>query len=263
MSNADQRPDDRFLPPSPARLAEAWRVESIKPHEWAAIVTFLVFSETVAYNAGIFSRIPSQFVEIFSTTEVLIGGFSALTSLTIVLFGAYVAIVYARGAWNRIYRFIDSRDDSSSRIKNYFLRPIMVGAVILFFLALSWASRIWGSDSGPWFQLVAFCAACLVAASSYVHVALAYRSVHPVYVGLIVYAASLLVAYCCGDIVIDHKLRHEQPAQSFMLKSVGCLDRKLIRGSSGGFLLYNWRMRTFEFRERSDVVAIFPRAGCV
>jgi hypothetical protein len=61
---------------------------------------------------------------------------------------------------------------------------------------------------------------------------------------------------------LKYEIRNSDGVQAMYLQSGDCLERKLLRASSGGYLLYSFDLKQFEYREKGSVKTIYGSKGC-
>ena len=69
-------------------------------------------------------------------------------------------------------------------------------------------------------------------------------------------------SFSSGSIWLKSEIRTQGGEQALIFNDGLCLERKIIRSSSNGFLLYSFSLRQFEFRNKDSVKTIFQNRGC-
>lgn len=71
-----------------------------------------------------------------------------------------------------------------------------------------------------------------------------------------------IFSYDSGIAWYNSDTRSSAGVQAFFAQDGTCLERKIIRSSGSGLLLFNPWIRTFEFRNRDSIKTIFEGKGC-
>jgi hypothetical protein len=72
-----------------------------------------------------------------------------------------------------------------------------------------------------------------------------------------------MFSYTSGNVWLKHDIAAIAANQAFLTQDGLCINRILLRSSSGGYLLYDSVLKQFEFRNKDSFKVIFQTAGCV
>jgi len=72
----------------------------------------------------------------------------------------------------------------------------------------------------------------------------------------------LVFSFNAGGYWIASEVRTPSGTQAMYMQDGQCLERKIMRTTSSGYLLYSYQLKQFEFRNKDSVRVIYDRAGC-
>jgi hypothetical protein len=229
-----------------------------------------------SFNAGYFAALPSGYGELFSLSDLLgtnipvlnyfFFGLFALVAVTFFFFILSISIIN------------DANNSPLSKLKDWIPPPYAVVepgppnpkretrqaiaiAVLMIplFVMAAVALYVRGTHFRLFASLIVFINAIgIVAALAAIK---ANKNLGPV-----IFICSLILIlisfYIVGREWLRFQLRDPNGFQAMHSASAGCIDRKILRANSGGFLLFEGALQQVEFRERSDVKMIYVKPGC-
>jgi hypothetical protein len=231
--------------------------------EGLAALTIAYFVCAAAFNAGYFDRVPARFVELFSFTDLLTSNISILQYF-ISIFTAYCMVSFFgswifRRAWLRAKPFVER--ELRLQYNDPVLYLLALGVLVgLFFIYLSILAAL-GNTSFTleylaWIALYGFFVYFIWLGHNFGFMSLR-NTLFWVSINV------LFFANITGYNWLKYDIRNQSGSQTIILKDGPCIDRKILRRGSNGYLLYNFYLRQFEFRSKDEVKTIFDRSGCM
>lgn len=231
--------------------------------ELIATLTILYAICIASFNAGYFDKVPNQFVQLFSFSDML-GASIPILQYLITLYFIYVGLflltfVFVILFWERhnariervIVRSIDHGVTYVVTITLIVLLPIIIGGVLRdVFHNTIFTLEFTPFAAAQWIILYAFVV-------GFKHDRFSKRNLL-----VTLFLNVLLFSFFTGRMWMQYEILSPLETQAMVTSSNGCIDRKLLRSSSSGYLLYSFQLKQFEFREKSDVKIIYASAGC-
>ncbi len=256
-------------PPAPlnplAELSAASPLGSkISWGELIASVTVLYALAVASFNAGYFDRIPDRFVQLFSFSDMLgsnipvlqymIGLYVTYAALFLITFWFLVPF-WERHNWRVQVGLLEVVQDA---------RLFAAVAILLGVIPVAI-----GEIEREYFNNTVFSLEFIPLAISQ------WLILHLTYTGykvgsltkktLVVSVAlnMFFFSYLTGKMWLRYETLSPRGNHAVMTNSIGCIDRKLLRASSNGYLFYNLTMKQYEYRDRSDIRTLFDKPGCL
>jgi hypothetical protein len=224
------------------------------------ILSALYVLSIASFNAGYFERLKGQFVQLFSFADLIGSNIAILQYIFGVLFfytllTFYLAILPGNAAtelreW--AVRTWDGIDNWKIQYQIMFVIVGLAGPAILssvledisFSLALLPTALIQGV-----FLLSIW--------TNYKNGSVALNRLL-LWTGIV--AATF--SYTSGRLWVASEISEPKAQQSIVMTNGQCLDRRILRTNSSGYLLYNFTMRQAEFRNKDDVRTVFQSKAC-
>ncbi len=213
-----------------------------------------------SFNAGYFERLKGQFIQLFSFADLIGSNIAILQYIFVVFFfysllAIYIAILPgdAAGSLRRwAVRTWDGVDNWKLRYQIMFVIVGFAGPALLasmledvnFSLALLptgviqgvFLLSLWTGYKNGTTELKRFLIWSTVTAATF--------------------------SYTSGRLWVASEISDPKGQQSIMMTNGSCLDRRILRTNSSGYLLYNFSMKQAEFRNKDDVRTVFQSRAC-
>ena len=264
---APYEPVAEYYPPVryPSPLEEA--VQRVNGIEVAGLIGLCYVCAVGAFNAGYFVNVTGRFVELFSFSDVL-GANIALVQYVFLVASTWCMLSIAWTAltyhfpfnWTESIRYkVESFISSVHSDLGLFLLAF-VGFVGVLMVALALSTL-----TNHRFLVVDLLPVALFNGGLLYVTWRGFKAGY-VSIGNLVVASVLGVLFFsfeAGKIWLRFDINTAAGVQSIFTKDNTCLDRKILRTSSNGLLLYNPSFKSFEFRSKEDLKVIYDRASCV
>lgn len=238
-----------------------WDLQRLSPGEGLALLTLIYLLLIAIFNAGYFREVPGRYAELFAFSDLLGSNITFLQYIVSSLFIFYMLYATASLLLEIGYVKETLRAIAYSQRASFFGLPFLLLFIGLLHLTiwrfhLDYPPQSFGPAVLPYMVVQ-----CLVIYLVYV----GYRDFGfyskrfflVLVIGNIVYQV-----YDAGKIWVRFDIKDDASVQSILSVSAGCLDRKILRAASGGYLLYSPQLKTFEFRDKSDIRLIYDKAVC-
>jgi len=237
--------------------------------EFVAALSIIYVCSIAAFNAGYFSKINGDFVRLFSFADVVgtnipiiqyfFGAFTAYCSFSVLAsilfaFGPSKLSVLRQKLKNSIERFA---------IKNHSNAILFWGAYIALISLVSLVQLLVSNLETSSFAMLILPQFIFSGALLYLF--------WTGYQAKMVRAKDLLIGAGIGLFVFSYEsgrawfyseTRSPDGVQAIISQDGYCLERKIIRVSGNGLLMFNPWLKTFEFRNRDFIKTIFEGKGC-
>ncbi|MGY3103395.1 hypothetical protein [Bradyrhizobium sp. LM6.9] len=230
--------------------------------ESLTVLSVLYVCSISAFNAGYFSRIPGHFTELFTFSD-LIGTNIQILQYFISAFSIFCTFSFFGGLLLATLDINISATAERVALRyhiNSFL--FLVAFLVLWFVVMAMFAFL------DYFKITTFTILVLPEFIfqgvlifyfwvGYKYNQGSFRSVLvPVLIGLVMFSTA------SGRAWLKSEIAGTDGIQSLFLQDGVCIDRKILRASSNGFLLYNPGMEEFEFRSKDTIKTIFQRRSC-
>lgn len=218
-----------------------------------------------AFNAGYFSSVPSRFVELFSFGDIVNSNIPILQYILALYFSYIVLapIVYLVFLLPKklveagIERGVTRRSLPSWTFDAIDLAAFIMlgmGCLLITYELDKAQNTIFSLEFIPWAALYTFI---------FQDFRIRYSKKHITLRTFMIQAAINATVFCytTGRMWIKYELRAPADVQAIYSQS-GCMDRKLLRSTSSGYLLYSPTLKQFEFRDKGEIKVIYDRQGC-
>lgn len=257
---------NKLTPTTPVPTSEKG---SIGLGEVVALLSLLYACSIAAFNAGYFSNVNSEFVKLFSFSDLLganisilqyfLAAASTVFAITTLIemgmaFVPYLASVQSRGA-----KFVERL------ILKAHQNPALFWLCYIFLIwLLTFLYAITGALHTSSFALLIFPQLLFHGALLYFFAA-GYKLGFTTRRTLITAALISLFffSFDSGKAWYVSETQSEEGIQTLVAADGLCLERKIIRTSGNGLLLYSPHWRTFEYRNRDSIKSIFAGRGCL
>lgn len=234
--------------------------------EIIAAISLLYFCTIASFNAGYFSAVHGNFVELFTFTD-LIGINIPILQYFFVIFFLY-AVISTFATMLGSFRGVSLSNELSRMAQDFMLKhhysnsAYWIGYGVL--LAAVWGGAILFPIFGITnFTLVmlpsVFFQGCFI---YFFWVGYKFQLVP----AKSLFAATLLALFIfsnnAGHAWILSEIGSSENIQAIVGDKDVCLERIILRNSNAGLLLYNPTMKKFEFRSKESIRTIFQGRGC-
>jgi hypothetical protein len=242
---------------------------TLKLGDSIALLSLLYACSIAAFNAGYFSNVNSEFVKLFSFSDLLGVNISilqyflavastvfAITTLLemVMAFVPILASLQTRGA--KLIERLTLKAHQNPQL--FWLSYIFLIWLVTFFYAITGALR---TSS---FALLIFPQLLFHSALLYFFT-VGYKLGFTTRRSLITAALISLFffSFNSGEAWYQSETKSEEGIQTLVATDGLCLERKIIRTSGNGLLLYSSHWKTFEYRNRDSIKTIFAGRGCL
>jgi hypothetical protein len=259
-------PVAEYYPPAPQLSPFEKAIRRISGIEIAGLVGLCYICCVGSFNAGYFVHVSGRFVELFSFSDVLGANIALVQYIFLVVSTwctfsiAWTTLTYHfRFEWAKRVR--DSVESFVLSVNADFGRYLFAFGVFLLVLFLAFALS--SMTNHRFLAVDLFPMALFQGGILYV----AWRGFKAGYVSVQNLAIALVLgilffSYEAGKVWLKFDINNPAGVQSVFTKEDRCLDRKILRTSSNGLLLYNPFLKSFEFRNKDDIKVIYDRRGC-
>ncbi|MCA6124575.1 hypothetical protein J6500_22155 [Bradyrhizobium sp. WSM 1704] len=213
-----------------------------------------------SFNAGYFTRLKGQFLQLFSFTD-LIGSNIAILQYLVAVFGfysifsIYLAILPGDAAGD-LKRWVVEK---WNEIDHWKLRY-----QILFFIVTFVGTVVFGAMLEEHSFTLALAPVAIVQGVFLLALWTAFQEgstrLKSVLIWTTITAANF--SYSSGRFWAASEISEPRDQQSLILANGLCIDRRILRTNSSGYLLYNFGMHQTEFRSKDDVRTVFESKSC-
>jgi hypothetical protein len=216
----------------------------------------------VSFNAGYFSHVPGRYEELFTFTD-LFGTNIPVFEFLFSVFTAYLTIWFLTGwlivpFWGKIRDRVDQLLLLHHRDTILFFAGFAILLAIFFLAKLiinQWPDAPLDVQLAPnvIFQAVLIYLFWL----GYKDALFSFRTV-----AWVITIALLVLSHDFGRKWLRAEIRNPAPIQALQLVNGHCVDRKILRTTSFGFLLFDPTLKQFELRSKDQVKVIYQSRGC-
>jgi hypothetical protein len=230
--------------------------------EALAATTIAYVIAVASFNAGYFDNVPSRFVELFAFSD-LVNANVPILQYIISIYSTYCAFSFVFAvpkhflsrAADKVFSFKPLSDWSLDAISLIGIAFMSAGAIITTIYCNSINNKVFTIEFLPWAILFWFLFD--VAWSNYRLDKISQKS-------FLIQVAVNAIFFChiSGRMWLKYETRNSDGVQAIYLQSGECLNRKLLRSTSNGLLLYSFDLKQFEFRDRGSIRTIYGTSGC-
>jgi hypothetical protein len=233
--------------------------------EVIAFLTALYFCTIASFNAGYFSAVHGNFVQLFTFTDLIAINIPILQYFIVLFFvyavvSTYVSILerFFEGSSMKIRKEIES-----FTLKHYYSNAAYWTAYGIL-LALVWVGGLFLEALGVRNFTVVMLPVFVFQTCFIYFFWVGYKFD-------IVNARSLVTAALLSLLIFSNnagyawlrsEISSQDEIQAFINDKDVCLERVILRNSGAGLLLYNPTMKQFEFRNKDSIKTIFQGRGC-
>jgi hypothetical protein len=242
-------------------------VSSIFPSQVSAgelltAAVLLYASSITAFNAGYFFALKGRFVELFSLADLVAINISILQYFVSVMFfyGLFMIVTSSAfpGLRDRVRYWIENlllqlRYDNSRYWLSYY------GGLAAFVSAIVLVNNFKISS----FTLIILPCVLFQGFLLYLdYVGYKYQTFSVRSLAVATVLTIFIFSFNAGHAWLQSETRTQEGVQALFLQDGTCIERKLLRSSGNGMLLYNPSLESFEFRNKDSIKTIFDRKGC-
>jgi hypothetical protein len=230
--------------------------------EALAATTFAYVFAVASFNAGYFDNVPSRFVELFSFSDLVNANIPILqyiigvyTTYCLISFLFAVPRHFASKGLDKLISATPLPPWSIDFFPYVAMGLVAIAAILLSFQLNAVGNKIFTLEFLPWAFL--FGMIFDFTWTNYRIKAISQRS-------LIIQIAINAVVFChlSGRMWLKYEIRNPDGIQAIYLQSGDCVNRKLLRASGSGLLLYSFDLNQFEFRDKGSIRTIYGASGC-
>jgi len=213
-----------------------------------------------SFNAGYFTRLKGQFLQLFSFAD-LIGSNIAILQYLVVAFGFYtilsfyLAILPGDAAGDLKRWAVQSWDAMFTLKTRYLILIVIVGLVVPSAL---------GSMVEDYSFTLAILPTAILQGVFVLSLWTRFREGTTTFKNFAVWTvvSAATFSYSSGRFWAASEIAEPRLQQSLILANGTCIDRTILRTNSSGFLLYNFALHQTEFRSKDDVRTVFESKSC-
>ncbi|QOZ76728.1 hypothetical protein XH83_15465 [Bradyrhizobium sp. CCBAU 53351] len=213
-----------------------------------------------SFNAGYFSRLKGQFLQLFSFADLIGSNIAILQYLTAAI-GCYVILSF----YFSILPGDVAGDLKRWAIKNWnALDTLEVPYNILAVIALLVIPYVLGSMIESHSFTLALLPIAILQGVFLLSLWTGFQEGTTSFkaFGIWTVIAAANFSYSSGSFWAASEISEPRNQQSLILVSGTCIDRIILRTNSSGFLLYNFALQQTEFRSKDDVRTVFESKSC-
>lgn len=260
--------NDGALPPAPQTVLDPLPVgfgptpARISVGEAVTALSLVYVCSLVAFNAGYFINIEGHFSELFTFTD-LFG-----TNIAIVQYFIIALIIYCSLSTLGWMFLSPLRERIRSLVEEYAI--LHHGDIKLFWLgfAVLWLVANLIDLLLSIFHVSTFTLAMipqtLFTGTLFFYFWVGYKN-GMTSLRTLIFSSLLglcIFSYTSGRAWLKSEINSEAEVQSLIIQDGTCLDRKILRTSGNGLLLFNPTLRAYEFRNKDTIRTIFDRRAC-
>lgn len=230
--------------------------------EALTVLSLLYVCSISAFNAGYFSKIPGHFTELFTFAD-LVGTNIQILQYFIAALTIFCTISFFGGLLLAFLKL-----NVSAAAERFALRHHIDPILFLIAFLVLWLCVMTMFAFLDYFKITTF---TLLVLPEFIfqgvlifYFWVGYKYHHgsfrtvlfPALIGLVMFSTA------SGRAWLKSETAGKEGVQSLIIQDNICIDRKILRASSNGFLLYNPTMAEFEFRSKDTIKTIFQRRSC-
>lgn len=230
--------------------------------EWIAIVSLFYILCITLFAAGYFSSLPGNFIELFSLAD-LIGSNIPVLQYFLSVFFAYCLLWYALG-WLIVPWWGSNKDRIEHNLSIAFgettLLYLVSGLLVLGFILASAIVEMF--EQAP---LTLRLLPHLIFHGLFIYLYFAgykYDVVSLRTLGIVIAISIVTLPYSIGRVWSTYDRAVPTGAHAIYLENGLCQQRKILRTGASGYLFYNPALKSFEFRPKEQIKAIYESSQC-
>jgi hypothetical protein len=230
--------------------------------EALAAATFAYVFAVASFNAGYFDKVPSRFVELFSFSDLVNSNIPILQYIISVYTTYCVLSILFAVPRHFLSKGIDKLVTAET-IPAWSIDLLPFISLILLSIAAIGGSYHYDAVDNKFFTLE-FLPWAILFGFIFDFTWTNYRRNEITQRNFLIQIAINAIIFChiSGRMWLKYEIRNPDGIQAIYLQSGDCLDRKLLRASASGYLLYSFDLKQFEFRDKGSIKTIYGIKGC-
>ena len=224
--------------------------------EWLAILSTLYVLCIAIFAAGYFDKVPGKFVELFSFTDLIGSNIPVLQFFLSMLFTyclvSFLASWFIEPRWRRVKGRVE--ETLSFTLTDKVAIYAAVGVLVALSLISSSISDVPGAP------LWARVAPNVIGQGLWTYmwwVGYKHNHVTRSTLAFVILLGVVNSSYGIGRSWFDYDVNSSNGVQSMFMAGGICLERKILRTGSNGYLLYSPAIKQFEFRPKDEIRVVY------